>query len=82
MAPVSHSKAAAFRSVDLVQQGMVSQLQMEKRGLILCFKMVKMSEGREIYTKKRGKKQGGKTEKEKEKKGGEMTKGRKMMGEK
>ena len=30
---------------------MGSQLQKEKRGPILCFRMVKMSEGREIYTK-------------------------------
>lgn len=43
--------AAARRSVNLVQQGMGSQLQKEKRGPILCFKMVKMLERREIYTK-------------------------------
>lgn len=43
--------AAACRSVNLVQQGMGSQLQKEKRSPILCFKMVKMLERREIYTK-------------------------------
>lgn len=44
------SRAAACRSVNLVQQGMGSQLP-EKRGPILCLKMIKMSEGREICTK-------------------------------
>lgn len=43
--------AAARTSVNLVQQEMGSQLQEEKRGPVLCFKMAKMSEGRGIYTK-------------------------------
>lgn len=63
------SRAAACRSVNLVQQGMGSQLP-EKRGPILCLKMIKMSEGREICTKdKKGVEQRKERVQKKEKRG-------------
>lgn len=51
-------------------RGWGSQLQKQRRGPILCFKMVKMSEGREIYIKGGKKKVQNKgNEEEEEKKG-------------
>lgn len=72
------TRATARRSVNLVQQEMGSQLQKEKRGLILRFKMVKMSEGREIYTKyKKGVEQ--RKKRKKEKRGWKEGRKKKMM---